>query len=506
MPGETTSKNRRAAPLPSVVVCSIREANAASFRRALSKVPAGCEWIEIRADELRTQEIPELVKTTDRPVIVTLRSRTEGGGFDGSEEERSAGLHAALEAGARFVDVEWGSPQQVLADGDQASRVILSHHAQDCSLPTLTTVLRSMASSAAARLKLVPTAQKPADAATVRDLLRRVGDLDRPLACFAMGRAGALTRLLAPAWGSWATYGGVGAGRETAPGQFSVTDLLETYDVLGIGSTTRIFGLLGNAVGGSPSPAMHHAGYRENGIDARYLPIEVDALEDCLPLLGREGLLGVEALGVTIPFKEAAAARCRLEDEVATGAGAVNTVLIGSGGWKGYNTDGPAVLELVRRQLDPAGVEVAIVGAGGTARAAAVALAGAGYGVTVFNRTLARAQEIAERLGVNAADLRDLPGHAWEVLVQATPIGAAGEELLPREELVGRMVLEAVYGRETPLVSDARASGLVVATGLDLLVAQAAPQFQRMTGRTVREETLREAGRRWLAARAADLP
>lgn len=500
------SEIRRSARVPSVVVCSIRESDVSSFRRALALVPVGCGLVEVRVDDLRTEEIAGLVKDSPRPLIVTLRRRAEGGGFDGSEEERSLGLHAALAAGARFVDVEWGSPQQRLANGEQASRVVLSYHGPECSLKTLAPILRSMASSSAARLKIVPDARSLADAGEIRQLLERSNHEGLPLACFAMGRLGAITRLMAPAWGSWATYGSLTSGRETAPGQFSVADLLGTYDVLGIGTKTRIFALLGRSVFGSPSPAMHRAGYRETDLDARYLPVELDALEDCLPLLGREGLLGVEALAVTIPFKEAAGDRCRLEDELAKVSGAVNTVLVGHDGWKGYNTDGTAVLELIRRQLAPEGVEVAIVGAGGTARAAAAALAGAGYAVTVFNRTLARAEEIARRLGVRAADLASLPAHGWEVLVQATPLGSAGERFLPREALRGRMVLDAVYGRETPLVRDARENGLFVADGLDLLVAQAVPQFRRMTARTARESTLRNAAQRWLTERAVDLP
>ena len=492
--------------MPPVVICSIRQTDAASFRRAFSRVSSGCGLIEIRADDLRTEEVAEVVKAAGRPVIVTLRRRSEGGGFDGSEEDRSAGLRAALEAGALFVDVEWGSPQQVLAEGEHATRVILSYHGSKCSLAALTPILRSMASSGAARLKIVPEAAKPADGAVVRDLLRQAEEDSVVLACFAMGRAGALTRLMAPVWGSWATYGSLEAGSETAPGQFTATELLESYEVLQIGASTRIFALLGNAVSGSPSPAMHQAAYREAAIDARYVPLELDVLEDCRPLLGAEGLLGVEAFAVTIPFKEVAAAACRLDDEVAAAAESVNTVLLRDGGWRGYNTDGPAVVDLVRRRLDPRGAEVAIVGAGGTARAAAVALAAAGSRVTLFNRTPDRARAVARRLGVHAADLRRLPGHAWQVLVQATPLGAAGERLLERDELCGRMVLDAVYGGETPLVRDARRKGLAVADGLELLVAQAVPQFERMTGARAREATMRQAGQRWLSGRAVNLP
>ena len=503
---ETSSTEPREPAGRPQVVCSIREADAESFRRAFSQVPNGSALIEIRADDLRTEEIAEIVQAARRPVILTIRRRSDHGGFDGSEEDRTRGLHAALNAGARFIDVEWGSPQQGLAQGAQSSRVILSHHTLDCSPTALEPVWRSMASTRAARLKIIPGASRPSDAAVVRELLSKARQDSIALACFAMGRAGALTRLMAPAWGSWATYGGLHVGQETAPGQFTATELLETYDVLRIGSETRIFALLGNAVSASPSPAMHHAAYREAAIDARYLPLELDALDDCLPLIGPGGILGIEALAVTLPFKEIAAERCSLDDEVAAGAESVNTVLVGNTGWRGFNTDGPAVADLVRRHLDLDGLEVAIVGAGGTARAAAVALAGAGSRVTLFNRTPERAEAVARRLGVQGADLRRLAGHAWQVLIQATPLGTAGERILAPEELGGRMVLDAVYGCETPLLQDARKQGLAVADGLDMLVAQAVPQFELMTGAQAHEATMRKAGKKWLATRAVNLP
>jgi shikimate 5-dehydrogenase len=149
---------------------------------------------------------------------------------------------------------------------------------------------------------------------------------------------------------------------------------------------------------------------------------------------------------------------------------------------------------------------VAIVGAGGTARAAGAALLRAGARVVLFNRSVERGRAAARKLGVALEPLHRLEDHRWEILVQATPLGGGGERVLPRGSLRGRMVLDAVYGRVTPLVREARESGLVVADGLDLLVAQALPQFRRMTGRACDEATLRQAGSAWLTARAVDLP
>ncbi|MHC4428147.1 MAG: shikimate dehydrogenase family protein, partial [Planctomycetota bacterium] len=336
----------------------------------------------------------------------------------------------------------------------------------------------------------------------VRGVLAAAESDGRPLACFASGRPGAITRLLAPAWGSWGTYGSTGPGAETAEGQFPARDMLDIYDVAGIRPDTKRFALVGSAVFGSPSPAMHGAGYRRAGLDARYFPLELDALDDCLPLVGSDGLLGVEGLAVTMPFKQAASKRCITRDEVAAASDAVNTVLIDADGWSGSNTDGPAAVSLIGSRLALRGANVAIVGAGGTARAAATALARAGAHVILFNRTLDRARTVARSIGAEARALDELASASWDILVQTTPLGARGERVLAPESLTGKLVLDAVYGPQTPLVRDAHQRGLTAIDGFELLVAQAVPQFERLTGARTRDDVLREAGRAWLDSRA----
>jgi shikimate dehydrogenase/3-dehydroquinate dehydratase type I len=491
-----------AEPSRPAVVCSILERDRAATARRIREVPPGCDLVEIRGDDLCAGDVAGLVQGAGRHVVVTVRSTREDGHFAGSEEQRREILLAALAAGARFIDVEQGSPLEDLADGDEAGRVILSHHGAACCGDVLLELYRSMARRRAARLKIVPVARSPRDAAVVRDLLATARSDGRPLACFASGRAGAVTRLMAPAWGSWATYGAAACGAETAEGQFTARDMLEVYDVGGIGPATKRFVLIGSAVFASPSPAMHAAGYRDAGLDARYLPLEIDDIEESLPLLGPDGVLGAEAIAVTLPFKEAARARCDSVDEVAGASDAVNTVVVGPDGWSGFNTDGPAILSLVRSRLDPQGATVAVVGAGGTARAAAAVLDRAGARVTLYNRTVERVREVARALGIDGRSLADLADAPWDVLVQATPLGREGEVVVAADRLRGTLVLDAVYGHETPLVRDARRRGLATVDGFELLVAQAVLQFDRMTGARFREESLRQAGRSWLESRA----
>jgi len=492
-PGATRVRQRT---LPTVVT-SVLETDAAPAARAIRAAPAACGLVELRADLLRAEAVSEVVRGAGRPLIVTVRRPEDGGHFGGPETERRRMLLDALEAGAAFVDVELDGPAADLAEGAQSARVILSDHGAPCRPRALEERYSRMARSRAARLKLVPRARSLDELFAVRDLLGRAARDGRTLACFAMGRAGLLSRLLAPSWGSWASYGSIAPGKATAEGQPTAGELSELHDVTGIGEKTRLYALVGGSVGSSPSPAMHTAAYRELGLDARYFALDLETFDEVLPWLDAPG--GLHGLGVTMPFKEQAARRCTAGDEIVRLARAVNTVVVGSEAPVGFNTDGPAALALVRRGIELDGRSVAVVGAGGTARAVAVALARTGAAVTLFNRTDERAREAARALGIAAGRFDELGSARWDVLVQTTPLGAGGETL--DVGWSGGTVLDAVYGpAPTPLIAEARRRGLRAIDGFELLVEQAVGQFELLTGRRASRAGLAAAGRRWLDA------
>jgi 3-dehydroquinate dehydratase/shikimate dehydrogenase len=469
------------------VVDSILEPTPEAVARRLAESPRACALVEIRADELRAGDVSGLVARAGRRVVVAVRSPEDGGSFDGSVEEKRVILEAALDAGCAYVDVEWNGPLRAMGFGPHAPRTILSHHGAPCEASTLAPLFDAMAESKAARLKIVPRATRPTELRAVRDLLTRARGARRELCAFALGSAGSWSRVVALSWGSWAVYGAAARGRETGEGQFETRELLEVYRVQEISEATRFYGLCGTPLQGSPSPRMHAAGYRALGLDAVYVPVDSDDLDDIATIVPEGGLLPLRGFGVTIPLKERAASKCATLDAFAA-CGSANTVCVANGRWEGWNTDAPAALTLIRKHLDPNGVHAAVVGAGGTARAIAAALKEAGATVTLYSRTVSRGAETAAAIGVGAAPLTSLPGAFWDLLVQATPAGRHGEEVVLRRHLNGRVVLDAAYGAEpTPLVKAARARGLAVVDGLDLLASQAALQFARLTGQAAPE-------------------
>jgi shikimate dehydrogenase len=248
----------------------------------------------------------------------------------------------------------------------------------------------------------------------------------------------------------------------------------------------QVFGLLGNPVGHSLSPPMHEAAYDELGMDARYVTFEPEP--DALPAaLEGAAALGIAGLNVTIPFKRDVLDLVE-PDDLARRIGAVNTVDL-SGTPTGHNTDAEGVVRaLERHEVSLEGTAV-VVGAGGAGRAAAFALADAGMRVRIANRTVERAEELAEAVeGATAhplSALDDLLADA-SVLVNATSVGMEEDATpVPATALHdGLAVLDAVYTPvETRLLRDAAAAGATTVDGAWMLLYQGVAAFERWTGR-----------------------
>jgi 3-dehydroquinate dehydratase/shikimate dehydrogenase len=349
-----------------------------------------------------------------------------------------------------------------------------------------------MARSRADRLKIVARPESVSEVVALRDLLRETSD---PRLCaFGTGTAGAISRLLAPAWGSWGSYAAASRGAETGEGQFTVDDLRVVYDVRSAGPETRLVALAGSDIlPASPSPAMHNAGYRALGLNRLYVPLQCDRWEEVVALTAA---LELDGLAVTMPFKGHAAAWVEELDEISCAARAVNTIVLQDGCTRGANTDAPAAIGFLEtRGLGPLD-DVDILGGGGTARAIAAALVRTGRRPTLWTRSTLSAEHTPAGVPTDRLAARR-PGESdW--LVNATPLRDAS--LLGSGPPARRGVLDVVYGGSTTeLVRRAEEHGLAAIDGFELLVAQAERQFRLHTGRDAPAGVFAEAGQRYLA-------
>lgn len=265
---------------------------------------------------------------------------------------------------------------------------------------------------------------------------------------------------------------------------------------------------------GNPTVVMVEAAYRHHGIDARYLNCEIPSAA-----LG-DAVTGARAMGwagfnCSLPHKVAVIDHLDLLAESAELIGAVNTVVATDGDLVGHNTDGQGFITSLRTVIDPAGLHVVVLGAGGAARAVAVeaALAGAAS-LTVVNRNERRGTELArvisEGTGVEATHVPwdrpfEVPGGV-DVLVNATSIGYGDADALPPVDLDtlhgGLVVADVVVSPpRTALLRAAEAAGARTLDGLGMLVGQGALAVHLWTGVEPDREVMRAA-----AAGALGLP
>ncbi|WP_437336995.1 shikimate dehydrogenase [Sorangium sp. So ce394] len=246
----------------------------------------------------------------------------------------------------------------------------------------------------------------------------------------------------------------------------------------------------------STGAAMHLAGYRALGLDFTYIPFAVTDVEGATRGMRA---LGIRGLGVSMPYKQAVIPLLDEIDPIAARIGAVNTIVNEGGRLRGYNTDWIGAARALEEATQLGGARVLLLGAGGAARAVAFGLAERGARVTIANRDLEKARQLAAAVGGTAVPL---DGGALtrdhDVLVNATSRGMA--EVDPRspvpEEALreGLLVMDIVYKPMiTELVEAARRRGATAVHGGRMLLHQAAEQFRLYTGREPPLDAMDEA-------------
>lgn len=489
---------------------------------AVARAAAVADLVELRFDCLEASQLETALRrlgavtaAAGRPFVYTFRPAEEGGrrALDTRERldfwARVRELVRAAEVPApEFADIELDLFSETHAAEilplAEVCTLICSRHDFKGTPPDLEQLYEAMARTPARVLKIAVGANHITDCVEVLKLLSRARREGRRLIAVAMGEAGLLTRVLGPARGSPLTYGALDAEQATAPGQVSARVLRELYRVHSIGERTTITGLVGSPVTHSISPHMHNAAFAARGFDGVYLPFEVTDAEAFLRRMAdprtRELDWRLRGLSVTAPHKSAVTARLDWVEGRAREVGAVNTIVVEEGGeLRGYNTDAAAALKPLRGAVELRGARVALLGAGGAARALLWGLREGGARTTVYARDVRKARDVAQGFGADAAALGGASFGGHDLVINATPLGTKGrhegETAATAERLLGaRVAYDLVYNpSETRFLREARAAGCRTIGGLAMLVAQAAEQFTLWTGLEAPLDVMRAA-------------
>lgn len=473
----------------------------------------GADLAELRCDMFTDeQDLRALVAASPIPTIVTFRSQEEGGKTQVNDIQRLALLTAAGEAGASYLDIEfatildneWKGPAKPRS---QRPGWIYSSH----NFLTRPTHLHQL---------MIDLAHAPCDVSKVawqaRSIRENIEAFDlmlqrhKPTIAICMGESGLLSRVLAKKFGAFVTFASLDAATATAPGQVTIDDLKRLYRWDAQQLATRVYGVVGQPVAHSMSPAIHNAAFDATGFDGVYVPMLVEGTYEAFKAFMETFLdfepLTLSGLSITIPHKEHALRylqeRQATIEPLAGRIGAVNTILIERDGptirLSGRNTDYAAILDSITASLKISreglsNRRVAVIGAGGTGRTAVAALAHCGASVAVYNRTPDRALALANEFNGQTGRVVAMPIEALseadcDIYINTTSVGMspniAASPLGDNPPMLDekKLVFDTIYNPlETRLLQHAKSQGARTIGGVEMFVRQAAAQFEAWT-------------------------
>lgn len=496
--------------------------------------------IELRCDTATPRLVLQAMEFARLPVIVTIRPTWEGGACTKDDEYRIGLWEAAMEAGAEFVDVELLAWERKIAVRERiceaaekhGTKIIISTHSFEPGRPKDldARISRLRRIKQADVLKIAWQAESILDGIEALKLQERLKrEENRPSLVLAMGADGMISRLLAKKFGAAFTFAAISPDQQSAPGQPSVADMRSLYRWDRQSPAAPVYGVAGFPIAHSKSPAIHNAGFEALNLPGVYVPLTIkpDLFAQAVDALRSIPGMHFRGLSVTIPHKQHAfkyvCDRNGKIDDLSWQIGAVNTLVFPEAGASGANAIAPAetpgagmhgsnsdysgaldalVTAWSGRREDIAGKRVAVIGAGGAARAIVAGLAAAGATVIIYNRTQSHADalaaDFAQSGNVIAAPWPALPAAAADAFINCTPLGMSPDvdssplETAPESWNDQTVVFDTVYNPPiTRLLKMAQDKGAKTVRGTEMFIRQAAAQFQAFTGKPAPLDTFR---------------
>ncbi len=481
-------------------ICAVAAAStAAEMIRQVRSALRETQTVELRLDWLRSDierarflRWLEKSKPRGATFLATCRRREGGGQFAGDIQRELYWLIQAREAGCQWCDLEVETlrklPDQSVREYPVPRRVLLSVHDFDRT-PDLPRTVSPPAHGGVDAVKIAAKARTIADSIRLLHLARR----SKNFVAVPMGEVGLPARILALREGSALAYAPV--AEATAPGQVSLEEMTHLYRAHTLTHRTRVYGVIGDPIAHSLSPLLHNTGFVARHVDAIYLPFLVHQLRDFLAAVPEFGIRG---FSVTLPHKQTILKHLKECEPLAAEIGAVNTVVVrANGSLYGCNTDYVGVLRALEKKLRIKGSRALIFGAGGSARAAAFALASAGAIVGICARREKAAKELARAAGGDVVPRRALRTEFFDAILNATPVGMHprhGISPLAPGELNCRIVMDLIYRpQKTQLLKIAAKKGITTVSGVEMFLAQGVAQWEIWMEKRAPEAAMRRA-------------
>ena len=493
-------------------------------KEALHAIERSCrlaDFIELRMDLIEDGSLAELISTARGnsgliKIIVTCRKKEEaapagragmGGVGKKTIGRKIALLKEAIELGADFVDIELAEGraaikelQSFCAGHKGKTKIIISYHnlKETPALTKLKEIFHQCERYKPAIVKIVTTARTVEDNLITLGLIPYARKHSPEIIFLCMGDKGRISRAVAPQLGNYLSFATLERKGQSAPGQFTVHEMKQFTEWFNVRrneplvqalslrkSLPQNYILLGNPVKQSLSPLMHNAALKKMGIEENYSAFCVDDLGEAL-----QGMRGMNIRGasVTIPFKVAVMEYLDDIDDDALEIGAVNTIINNNGRLRGCNTDWLGLIHTLKKAMQVKNKSFVVVGAGGTARAAAYGIMREGGFPVIANRTVEKGKILSGKFDCPFYSLSAVGRIKADCLINTTSVGMyphTDKSPVKIAALAGyKYVMDVIYNPlKTKLLEDAEKQGCHVFSGLDMFVNQGAEQLRLWTGK-----------------------
>lgn len=461
----------------------------------LSRLSDIVELIEVRADLLG--DIDAVKNATNIPLVYMLRSKDEGGEFDGSAAERRKLLITASTI-FDFVELEGERdliPELLDVIPKEKRRITWQGTPEDYN--SLYQRLQKYLQVPASLYKIVVKANNHGDAIPVMHLLRTTNT--KQLVAYAVGKFAEWTQILAPFLGAPEVPSVVDNLGKLYP-YFSPVQLMNDYDLPYVYPIEQLFGIVGNPVLRSISPNQHNMGYRTLGLPYLYLPFHTHDFPSFMKEIMQIDAIPLPLKGLTVvaPFKREGYLASKYKvDKNNSAFGVCNGMIRKNKDWQGYSTDASGAIEALNRlSTNWKQKKIAIIGCGGTGRTIAFSLKKMNKNITLVNRTHTKGKEIAADLDLPFIALDKFDPSYFDIIIHATPLGKNQEETPFKITQLKQdsVVIDHIYTKEeTSLVRYCRLCNIKVMDGIEIAGLQIKEQFKFLTGieKPVIKETIK---------------
>jgi len=462
--------------------------------------------LEFRLDKVPDFPISKIQENfSDKQIVLTLRSREEGGFWKRNLEQLIRIYRKAIDSKINYIDVEFTIAKKILPrlPNREKTGIILSYHTKKNLRKELIEILSEMLTIPADVYKLIFTARSLVDNLTALRLLEHLKSSRKKGIVHAMGADGQLSRILGALKGNVWTYVSLGEGAETAAGQLTVQDAVYNYYLKDRKFPVKILGLIGYPIKQSfgwkiHNEVIHRQVYQsENSEEKDWIYVNFPASD--FDSFWQDWKNEIFGLSVTIPHKETVIKYLNVASEEVKKSGVCNTLVKRNRGWYGYNTDMLAIYELLSpfsKKLATA--PVLILGTGGTSRSAITALRRLGIEeIIISGRNQNRGKYLASEFNVEYEPIGLLEDKKISGIIQTTPVGMYPntEQIpcLPEILKSDMIVFDVIYNPpKTRFLKIAEEKECQIISGLEMYFLQAKLQLKLFADLEVDIREIRE--------------